>query len=219
MSHHSWTNPASVKKENLNLETICLLLVFGFVTAPRKMRLFNYLHVCVQNKVSTGESKSEVVSGQLALLWVECQLVTGEPSFVSNNGWSVDQRSSEINIDISVQTDALMWVSCLEAASFASKFVHKRKLRWRLINDTSITDGGTIRNCQSRWRNERLVNEVVLSDLLSNSLTAPTRWNDFFTRIVVRRIHRSSIWVPWRVGSQRRLRMSMCCLCSTFRRR
>lgn len=104
-----------------------------------------YLHVCVQNEIASGVAEGKVVAGQLALLWVECQLVAGEPSLVANDTRCIDQRSGEIDVDVAIQTDALVWVGCLEASGFASKFVHEINGRWRLVNDTSVAD------CDATW--------------------------------------------------------------------
>lgn len=99
----------------------------------------------MQNKVASGVADGEVVSGQLALLWVEGQLVAGEPALVSDDGRGVDQRPGEINVDVSVQADALVWVGRLEAASLASKFVDEREGGGILVNEASVDDG------ESRW--------------------------------------------------------------------
>lgn len=108
-----------------------------------------YSHICVQNKIASGVADGEVVSGQLALLWVESQLVAGEPALVSDDGGGVDQGSGEINVDISVQADALVWVGWLEAASLASKFVDEREGGGRMVNEASVDDGDSWRHRQS----------------------------------------------------------------------
>lgn len=62
----------------------------------------------MKNEVTGGVSECEVVDLQLGILGVESELVAGEPSLVSDDSGGVDQRSSEVNVDITVQADAFV---------------------------------------------------------------------------------------------------------------
>lgn len=96
----------------------------------------------MQNEVASSVAERKVVAGQLALLCVECQLVTGKPSLITNDGGGVDQWTGQVDVDITIHANALVRVSCLEASGLLSKFVCKRNGTWRTVNDTPIADGG-----------------------------------------------------------------------------
>jgi hypothetical protein len=62
----------------------------------------------VEDEVTGGVAEGEVVDLKLAVLGVEAELVASEPSLVADNSGSVDQWTGEVDVDVSVQADALM---------------------------------------------------------------------------------------------------------------
>lgn len=82
--------------------------------------LVENLHSCVEDKVFGGVAQGKVVGGDGWFLGIESGLVTGQPSFVANDGGGVNQWTSQINVDIRVNLDIFLSIGNLDLSVFAS---------------------------------------------------------------------------------------------------
>lgn len=76
-----------------------------------------YLHIGMQLEVSCLVANGEVVLGHFGLGSVEAHLVTGEPSFITNNSSSMDGGASKVEVNITAQVNELALVSGLNFAT------------------------------------------------------------------------------------------------------
>lgn len=77
----------------------------------------------MKHKVLGCVSKSKVVGSDFGLLCIEGGFVAGQPTLVRSNARQVDQWSCQVNVDIGIDTNNIMRVSCLDFTGFVSIFM------------------------------------------------------------------------------------------------
>lgn len=81
----------------------------------------------MQYEIRGGETKCDVVLGELGLLGVELGLITEKQRLVLEDGRCVDYGSSPVDVHIAIQSAAVVDVSCLQLAGLASANLNRIK--------------------------------------------------------------------------------------------